>query len=225
MQIIDEVLVEMRPESAAVPAADARTRPVSKADEAARDIQRASSELWALYEVAQTLSSSLGLAETLDILARKLEAILPGTACLFLMHDDGRAWPCAPPSASTTSSSAGAHPRTRQRLAAGRRRARPPMSARTTPTTCCMTASPVAAWTPLQSALIVPIVHQGEVLGTINLYHPQPDAFRLHDRQLLETIAERSAMALYNGLLFDRTRSHAFTDPLTGLYNLRYLTE
>ena len=32
-------------------------------------------------------------------------------------------------------------------------------------------------------------------------------------------------MALYNGLLFDRTRSHALTDPLTGLYNLRYLTQ
>src|SRR5258706_6701820 len=26
-------------------------------------------------------------------------------------------------------------------------------------------------------------------------------------------------------MLFDRTRSHAFTDPLTGLYNLRYLTQ
>ena len=51
---------------------------LSKADQAARDIQRASSELWALYEVAQTLSSSLGLDETLDILARKLEAIFAG---------------------------------------------------------------------------------------------------------------------------------------------------
>ena len=40
-----------------------------------------------MYEVSQTLSSSLGLSETLDILARKLEALLPGTACLFLMHD------------------------------------------------------------------------------------------------------------------------------------------
>lgn len=71
----------------------------------------------------------------------------------------------------------------------------------------------------------MPIVHQGEMLGTINLYHPQTDAFGPHDRQLLETIAERAAMALYNGLLFDRTRSHALTDPLTGLYNVRYLTQ
>lgn len=58
-----------------------------KAAQAAQAIQRASSELWALYEVAQTLSTSLGLRETLDILARKLEAILTGTACLFLLKD------------------------------------------------------------------------------------------------------------------------------------------
>src|SRR5437588_1592752 len=60
----------------------------TKTDEAASAIRRASSELWALYEVAQTLSSSLGMQETLDILARKLEAIMPGTACLFLLKDD-----------------------------------------------------------------------------------------------------------------------------------------
>jgi diguanylate cyclase (GGDEF)-like protein len=77
----------------------------------------------------------------------------------------------------------------------------------------------------LKAALIVPIVHQGEVLGTINLYHPQPGAFGPHDQQLLEMVAERAAMAIYNGLLYDRTRSHAFTDPLTGLYNVRYLTQ
>ena len=63
------------------------------------------------------------------------------------------------------------------------------------------------------------------MLGTINLYSPHPDAFSVHDKQLLETIAERAAMALYNGLLYDRTRGHAFTDPLTGVYNIRYLTQ
>ena len=88
-----------------------------------------------------------------------------------------------------------------------------------------MVNSPTAAWEPMQTCLIVPIVHQGEMLGTINLYHPQAGAFGPHDRQLLETIASRAAMALYNGILFDRTRSHALTDPLTGLFNVRYLTQ
>ncbi len=57
-------------------------------------------------------------------------------------------------------------------------------------------------------------MHQDNVLGTINLYHPDKDAFGPHDQQLLEMILGRAAMALYNRLLFDRTRSHALTDPL-----------
>ena len=41
----------------------------------------------------------------------------------------------------------------------------------------------------------------------------------------METIAERAALALFNGLLFERTRSDAHTDTLTGLYNIRYVTQ
>ncbi len=199
--------------------------------DAVRQIQRASSELWALYEVAQTLSSSLGLQETLEILGSKLDAILPGTACVFLLRDSagealaarvavglnaarlrgaraasltGRSQQVA----SLGESFRGGYDESDLRLADGMR----------------LADAPGPPWQPLASSLIVAILHGGEALGTINLYHPEPDAFRPHDQQLLETIAERAALALYNGLLFDRTRARADTDPLTGLFNLRYLT-
>jgi len=228
LQIIDGVVEEMAKEGYGPLAEqpDASIPVTAKAEQAVRDIQRASSELWALYEVAQTLSSSLGLQETLDILARKLEAILPGTACLFLLKEDGgealvaRAavginWEFFVGSRTLNASSVS-------------------LKVAQTRTTyvgeydqddLLLVGAEAAQWVELRTALIVPIVHQGEVLGTINLYHPQPNAFGAHDRQLLEAIAERAAMALYNGLLFDRTRSHAFTDSLTGLYNVRYLTQ
>ena len=194
-------------------------------DDAVRQIQRASSELWALYEVAQTLSSSLGLQETLEILGHKLEAILPGTACLFLLRE-GEA------DELTVRVAVGLNRENlhRARVLGGASRSLQVAAHRETyrgaydPEDLCLPDAPKEEWMPLRDALIVPIVHQGEVLGTINLYHPEPDAFGPHDQQLLETIAERAALALYNGLLFDRTRSHANTDPLTGLYNLRYLT-
>jgi len=67
------------------------------------------------------------------------------------------------------------------------------------------------------------VLHQGEVLGTINVYHPEPEAFGAEERALLEMIADRAARALHGALLFDRTRSSAMTDPLTGLYNTRFL--
>src|SRR5579883_3381782 len=48
-----------------------------------------------------------------------------------------------------------------------------------------MTRVPTGPWTPLRTAIIVPIVHQGRVLGTINIYHSQENAFGEHDRELL----------------------------------------
>ncbi len=226
--IVERVVGEMASEGYGPKAVDPHAaNPVtSKAAQAALDIQRASCELSALYEVAQTISCSLGLEETLDILARKLQAILPGTACLFLLQDKdkdslqvraavgvNREFFMQSHSLNSASKSVNA---VRQKTSY--------MGAYDSDD-LILTANPVSLWTPLQSALIVPILHEGQVLGTINLYHPQMDAFGAYDRQLMETIAERVAIALFNGLLFDRSRSQAFTDPLTGLYNLRYLTQ
>ena len=197
-----------------------------KSDEAVRYIQRASSELWALYEVAQTLSASLGLNETLDILGRKLGAILPNTACLFLLKSEQS-------EALVVRTAVGIN----SEFLLGARTVNESSISYTVAQTqetylggfdlddLLMVNSPNLAWEPMATCLVVPIVHQGELLGTINLYHPQADAFGPHDQQLLETIANRAALALYNGILFDRTRSHALTDPLTGLFNVRYLTQ
>ena len=212
--------------------------PSTPADQAAHAIHRASSELWALYEVVQTLSSSLGLQETLEILSRKLEAILPGTGALFLLRDADSAGSVGTAgSVGMTGMRVHAAVGLNREYFTGARTLGPAStslqvtSSRVTylggydADDLLLTASQSAQWTALQTSLIVPIVHQGEVLGTVNLYHPQPDAFSAHDKQMLETIAERAAAALYNGLLFDRTRSQDATDPLTGLRNIRCITQ
>jgi diguanylate cyclase (GGDEF)-like protein/putative nucleotidyltransferase with HDIG domain len=228
LQIIEDVVAEMAKDGEGPLAQHATSNKpaTSKAAQAVRDIQRSSSELWALYEVAQTLSSSLGLQETIDILARKLEAIFPGVACLFLLRSESDEALHAHAVVGLNqeffkdSSTLNAKSRSLQVM-----HNRETYVGEYDQDDLMLTSSPSAQWTKLESALIVPIVHEGEVLGTINLYHEEPHAFGPHDRQLLETIAERAAMALRNGLLFDRTRSHAFTDPLTGVYNIRYLTQ
>jgi diguanylate cyclase (GGDEF)-like protein/putative nucleotidyltransferase with HDIG domain len=242
LEIIDNEITAMAREGVGPLAIENNVPPaITKADQAARDIQRASSELWALYEVAQTLSTSLGLAETLDILARKLHAILPGTACVFLLRDDSVTPQNAPFDKDTMGtlivrSAVGLNREFFDEATTVGAKTRPGASmqvAQSRQTYCgdydpedlMLKGSPTSQWVAVHSALIVPIVHQGEVLGTINLYHPEPNAFGPHDRQFLEMVAERASLALYNGLLFDRARSHAFTDPLTGLYNLRYLTQ
>jgi diguanylate cyclase (GGDEF)-like protein/putative nucleotidyltransferase with HDIG domain len=228
LEVIDQVVQEMAAEGEGplVTRTSNEKTPTSKSAQAARDIQRASSELWALYEVAQTLSSSLGLEETVDILARKLEAIFTGTACLFLLKDEEE-------NTLRTRAAIGInqdffhHSRPVNVMS----RSLQVLSSRKIycgeydSEDLMLQSSSTTQWIPLNTALIVPIVHQGEALGTINLYHSDSEAFSAHDQHLLEMIAERAAMALYNGILFDRTRGHASTDPLTGVYNIRYLTQ
>ena len=235
LEVITGVVEEMAREGDGPLFAAAPTAAVSSpSDQAARAIHQASSELWALYEVVQTLSSSVGLEETLEILGRKLEALLPGTTALFLLRPTDADEAGAKEHASDGMVVRSAVGINREFFAGARTLGRTSMSVAHTRITflgeydaddLLLISSQTTQWTPLQTALIVPISHQGEVLGTINLYHPSPNAFSAHDKQLLETIADRAATALYNGLLFDRTRSHAFTDPLTGLFNIRHITQ
>lgn len=228
LEVIDGVVQEMAEEGYGplVPAVSGQVPADCKTAQAAQDIHRASSELWALYEVAQTLSSSLGLQETLDILARKLLAILPDSACLFLLKDNEdnclseRAVVGLNLEFFTGCRTLNTHSISWQAV-----EKKQTYVGSYDPDDLMLTGSASSAWKSLASALIVPIVHQGEQLGSINIYHPAPNAFSDHDAQLLEMIAERAAMAIYNGLLFDRTLGHTLTDSLTGLHNVRYVTE
>ncbi len=225
--VIGNVVEEMRAEKALI--ASAATDPVakpSKADQAVRDIQRASSELWALYEVAQTLSTSLGLQDSLDILVKKLEAIMPGTTCVFMLTGDVPdtlvARSVVGPNLAYFTGSRTVSPRS---LSLDVMRKREGYLGEYDSDDILLTGSNIQEWTALKSALIVPIVFEDSVLGTINVYHGEENVFTRNDRQLLETIAERAAMAIFNGLSFDRSRREAPHDPLTGLVNISRITD
>ena len=210
---------------------DAATTPRSV--QAARHIQRASSELWALYEVAQTLSASLGIADTLLILASKLNNIFPDTGCVFLLRDFGCGDDDNAQEVFMARSAVGLNALffdgcqtlSANSLSLKVARERVAYLGHYDHDDLMPNSLTGSAWSEIGTALIVPIVHQGQTLGTINLYHADANAFGPHDQYLLEMIGERAALALYNGLLFDRTRSDAITDPLTGLFNIRHFTE
>lgn len=79
------------------------------------------------------------------------------------------------------------------------------------------------------STLCTPLVAQGETIGLLHL-RSNPEMGRL-DRTLKDyknvatMIAEHIALALSNLSLRDRLRSQAIRDPLTGLFNRRYMEE
>jgi diguanylate cyclase (GGDEF)-like protein/putative nucleotidyltransferase with HDIG domain len=228
--VIDGVVAEMAtegvgplaPRPIAPPAQSAIT---DKSAKATQQIQRTSTELFALYEVAQTLSCSLGLEETLNILARKLEVIFPNTTCVFMLYDDQQVLSARAVVGLNREFFLGAQVYDSAGPSVQAMRQHESYNGPYQPEDLLFTNTPPTPWVPLQTALIVPIAHEEKVLGTINLYHAQEEAFNAHAQQLLEMIATRAAMPIFNGMLYDRTRGNAITDPLTGLYNVRFLTE
>lgn len=82
--------------------------------------------------------------------------------------------------------------------------------------------------------LCVPMLARGETLGVLHLRYSKPprtseiqsaEGMVVLKRQLAETVAEHIALALTNLRLQEALRYQAIRDPLTGLFNRRYMEE
>lgn len=75
------------------------------------------------------------------------------------------------------------------------------------------------------ASICVPMVAHGEALGLLNLSTPAGDRLSEAKQRLALTVAEHVALALANLRLHERLRSQSIRDPLTNLYNRRYMEE
>ncbi len=77
----------------------------------------------------------------------------------------------------------------------------------------------------IRSELAVPVEAGGELLGVLNVESRRPQAFGAQEEMLLQAVAGQLGVALAN--LHNQQRLHdmAIRDPLTGLYNRRFLEE
>ena len=78
---------------------------------------------------------------------------------------------------------------------------------------------------PPTESLCVPMIAQGETLGLLYFNASEPGQFSASKRQLAVTVAEHIALALANLKLRESLRQQSIRDPLTGLFNRRYLEE
>jgi diguanylate cyclase (GGDEF)-like protein len=188
-----------------------------------RDIALAHREIYALYEIAQAMGSSLGVSDTMALISSKLSNIVPFSCCaLFLYNDDTETLRCR--------FATGVEAETIQQLTIRNgdgltgwvaRNRRPLVNGR--PGTDLEAGGFPSDHTTLHSALVCPLLFNERLIGTISVYHTEPSIYTDDHRRLLDRISEQAAAVIYHSIVFEQTQEDSLTDPLTGLPNTRFM--
>ena len=188
-----------------------------------QDIALAHREIHALYELAQALGSSLGVAETMALISPKLADIVPFSCCaLVLYHDESETQRCRFATGVESEIVQALTIRDGHGLTGWVARNRSPLvNAR--PSADFEAAGEPADQTSLGPALVCPLVFNERFIGTISVSHVEPPVYTDDHRRLLDQISEQAAAVLYNSMVFEQTREDSLTDSLTDLPNTRFM--
>jgi diguanylate cyclase (GGDEF)-like protein/putative nucleotidyltransferase with HDIG domain len=188
-----------------------------------QDIALAHREIYALYEIAQALGSSLGVSDTMALISSKLSNIVPFSCCaLFLYNDELEILRCRFATGVESDIIQTMTIRSGHGLTGWvARNRRPLVNAR--PSADFEAAGQPSDQTSLRSALVCPLVFNERFIGTISVYHVEPSVYTDDHRRLLDRISEQAAAVIYNSIVFEQTQEDSLTDPLTGLPNTRFM--
>jgi diguanylate cyclase (GGDEF)-like protein/putative nucleotidyltransferase with HDIG domain len=185
-------------------------------------IRSAHREVITLYDIAQTIGTSLDLRDTFAVFSSRLEDIVSYTTCvLYLQRSDSTEVEAAHSSGRNAERFKG------RRIASG----------------AGITGWVVANRHPMhncdprldfdvlgidmaeeyRSASVVPLIRDEEVLGALALYSESLNCYDSDQLRLLEAVAKLASDAIANAVHHEMTEVSALTDLLTGLPNARAL--
>lgn len=192
-------------------------------------IAQANRELISLFDIAQTLSSTLEMDEVLALLAHRTRRLLQASTCVVFVADRDHPKSLIAKAAAGRFEDVlmGARARCGRGItgkAAARMEPRlgsfdpnditlPPLTKR----------GPGGVDLDFKSCAVAPIVSYGELLGTITVYDVCSRAFTHDEVRILAFIAHQAGLALQNAKAFEDARDCALRDPLTNLRNGRFL--
>jgi len=194
--------------------------PAPAGNRAFENIALAHRELYALYEIAQSMGTSLGISDTMALISSKLSKLVPWSGCaLFLHHAESGTLKCRFAAGVdavrllNTTLAAGAW---LSGWVANDRRMLINGDPRVT-----FSAAGIVMDPSLKSAIVCPLHFNDTFIGCLALYHVEANHYHEDHRRLLERIAEQAGPVLHNSIVFEQTQEDSMTDPLTGLPNRR----
>jgi diguanylate cyclase (GGDEF)-like protein/putative nucleotidyltransferase with HDIG domain len=191
------------------------------------NIALAHREIYALYEIAQSMGTSLGVSDTMALISAKLTKIVPWSGCaLHLMQGDEGMLRCRFTAGIGTGELLHTSLGMGQGLAGWVARNKKALV--NADPRVAFEAAGLSTETLLKSAIVVPLNVGDTFIGSLALYHTEPNRYTEDHRRLMERVAEQAGAVIHNSIVFEQTQEDSLTDPLTSLPNRRsmfvYLT-
>jgi len=185
-------------------------------------IRSAHREVITLYDIAQTIGTSLDLRDTFAVFASRLEDIVSYTTCvLYLVRPDSTDVEAA--------HVAGRYPEIfkGKGLPSGAGIAGWVVANRHSMHNCDprldFDVLKVDLPEPYRTASVVPLMRDDVVLGALAMYSAELSSYTADHLRLMEAVAKLASDAIANAVQHERTETSALTDSLTGLQNARAL--
>ena len=184
-------------------------------------IAAARQEFQMLHEITRDLGNSLGLEDTLSMLASRLHKLIPHDAMAIRLLKDGRLVPQyigGEKAASVAKVEIGLEEGISGWVASN---GRPITNGEGALDPGC--ANDADKGPRLRSGLAVPLEGVDGLVGTLTLYHSQPHAFTGDHLRIVQAISSKICLTIENAHQYQEARESALTDELTGLPNIRPL--
>ena len=188
------------------------------------EIAASSDEMLTLFELARSLSTTMGTQDATDLIAKHLRRLVPSSACVFYMYnEDTDELVASYASGENASLIKGLRVPRGQRLcgwvAANR------STIRNSDPVLDLGESARAMTPRPRSSLSTPLIAGDTLLGVLSLYSSNKDAYSEEHERILEVISRQVSGTLRDARAAERARKTSFKDQTTGLPNLNHLIE
>ena len=188
------------------------------------EISASSDEMLTLFDLARSLTASMGVQNGTDLIAKHLRRLVPSSACVFYIYDvDADELVAMHASGEHAAHIKGLRVPIGQRLsgwvAANRQ------TIRNSDPVLDLGESARAMNPRPRSCLSTPLVSGKTLVGVLSLYSSNKEAYSEDHERIIEVVARQVSAAILEAQNAELLRTRSFKDESTGLPNLRHLIE